>query len=137
MYGCESWQIKKAEYQRIDDVELWCWRTFLRVCWTGHMSLVIANTLFQPHKKTLCVDITGCSIPKSDLLYILCSQRWKISIHSAKTRPGPDCGSDHKLLNTKFRLKLKKVGKTTRSLRHDINQIPYDYIVEVTNRLRD
>ena len=53
--------------------------------------------------------------------YILCSQRWRSSIQSAKTRPGTDCGSDHELLIDKFRLKLKKVGKTTRSLRYDIS----------------
>ena len=58
------------------------------------------------------------------------------SIQSAKTRPGADCGSDHELLTAKFRLKLKKVGKTTRPFRHDINQIPYDYTVEVTNRFK-
>ena len=67
--------------------------------------------------------------------YILCSQRWRSSIQSAKTRPGADCGSDHELI-TKFRLKLKKVGKTTRSFRYDLNQIPYDYTVEVRNRLK-
>ena len=55
---------------------------------------------------------------------------------SAKTRPGADCGSDHKLLITKFRLKLKKVGKTTRPLRCDLNQIPYDYTVEMMNRFK-
>ena len=53
-----------------------------------------------------------------------------------KTRPGADCGSDYKLLITKFRLKLKKVGKTTRPFRYDLNQIPYDYIVEVGNRFK-
>ena len=62
-----------------------------------------------------------------------CSQRWRSSIQSAKTRPGPDCGSDHELLIDKFRLKLKKVEKTTRPFRYDINQIPYDYRVEVRN----
>ena len=54
----------------------------------------------------------------------------------SKTRPGADCGSDHKLLIAKFRLKLKKVRKTTRSFRYDINQIPYDYTVEVMNRFK-
>ena len=54
----------------------------------------------------------------------------------AKTRPGADCGSDHELLIAKFRLKLKKVGKTTRLFRYDLNQIPYDYTVEVTNRFK-
>ena len=52
------------------------------------------------------------------------------------TRPGADCGSDHELLIAKFRLKLKKVGKTTRPFRYDLNQIPYDYTVEVTNRFK-
>ena len=51
------------------------------------------------------------------------------SIQSAKTRPGADCGSDHELLIAKFRLKLKKGGKTTRPFRYDLNQIPYDYTV--------
>ena len=68
--------------------------------------------------------------------YILCSQRWRSSIQPAKTRPGAHCGSDHEPLIAKFRLKLKKVGKTTRPFRYDLNQIPYDYTVEVTNRLQ-
>ena len=58
------------------------------------------------------------------------------SIQSAKTRLGADCGSDHELLIAKFRLKLKKVGKTTRPFRYDLNQILYDYTVEVTNRCK-
>ena len=53
-----------------------------------------------------------------------------------KTRPGADCGSDHELLFAKFRLKFKKVGKVTRPFRYDLNQIPYDYAVEVTNRFK-
>ena len=68
--------------------------------------------------------------------YSLCSQRWRSSIQSAKTRLGADCGSDHELLIVKFRLKLKKVGKTTRPFRYDLNQIPCDYTVEVTNRFK-
>ena len=59
-----------------------------------------------------------------------------ISIQSAKPRLGADCGSDHELLTAKFRLKLKKVGKTTRPFRYDLNQIPYDYTVELTNRFQ-
>ena len=54
-----------------------------------------------------------------------------------KRRLGADCGSDHELLTAKFRLKLKKVGETTRPFRYDLNQIPCDYTVEVRNRLRD
>ena len=63
------------------------------------------------------------------MLYTLCT------IQSAKKRPGADCGSDHEFLTVKIRHKLKKVGKTTRPFRHDLNQIPY-YTVEVTNRLK-
>ena len=58
------------------------------------------------------------------------------SIQSAQTRLGADCGSDHELFIAKFRPKLKKVGKITRPLRYDLNQIPYDYTVEVTNRFK-
>ena len=68
--------------------------------------------------------------------YILCSQRWRSSIQSVKTRPEADCGSDHELLIAKFRLKLKKVGTTTRPFRYDLNQIPNNYTVGVTNRFK-
>ena len=71
-----------------------------------------------------------CAIP---FPYILCSQRWRSSIQSAKTRLGARCGSSHELLIAKFRLKLKKVGETTRLFRYDLNQICYNYTVEVTN----
>ena len=54
----------------------------------------------------------------------------------SKNKMGADCGSDHKLLIAKFRLKLKKVGKTIEPFRYDLNQIPYDYTVEVTNRFK-
>ena len=73
---------------------------------------------------------------KIRLIIILCSQRWRSSIQSAETRLGADCGSDHELLIAKFRLKLKKVGKTTRPFKYDLNQIPYDYTVEVRNRFK-
>ena len=59
--------------------------------------------------------------------------KWRCSIQSAKTRPGADYGSDHEFLIAKFRLKLKKVGKTTRPFRYGLNQIPYNYTVKVTN----
>ena len=71
---------------------------------------------------------------KSD--YILCSRRGRSSIQSSKTRMGAHYGSDHELLISKFRLKLKKVGKTTRPFSYDLKQIPYDYTVEVTNRFK-
>ena len=62
--------------------------------------------------------------------------RWRSSTQSAKTRPGADCGSDHELLIAKFRLQLKKVGKTTKPFRYDLNQISYDYTVEVRNTFK-
>ena len=72
---------------------------------------------------------------KSFFKYIII-KRWKSSIQSAKTRPGADCGSDHELVIAKFRLKLKKIRKTTRPFRYDLNQIPYDYPLEVRNRFK-
>ena len=57
-------------------------------------------------------------------------------LYRQQTRPGADCGSDHEFLIAKFRLKLKKVGTTTRPFRYDLNQIPYDYTVEVRNRFK-
>ena len=86
-------------------------------------TLVIANTLFQQHKRQLDTW-TSHGQYWNQIDYILCSQRWRSSIRSAKTRPGADCGSDQELLIAKFRLKLKKVGKTTRPFRYDLNQIP-------------
>ena len=68
--------------------------------------------------------------------YILCSQRWRSSIQSTKIRQGADCGSDHELLIAKLRLKLKKAGKTTRPFMYVLNEIPYDYTVEVRNRFK-
>ena len=99
-------------------------------------ALVIANTLFQQHKTRLYTWTSPDGQHRNQTDYILCSQRWRSSIQSAKTRPGADCGSDHELLIAKFRLKLKKVGKTTRPFRYDLNQIPYNYTVEMTNRFK-
>ena len=99
-------------------------------------ALVIANTLFQQHKRRLSTWTSPDGQHRNQIDYILCSQRWKSSIESAKTRLGADCGSDHELLIAKFRLKLKKIGKTTRPFRYDLNQIPYDYTVEVRNRFK-
>ena len=97
--------------------------------------MVIANTLFQ-HKRQLYTWTSPDGQYQNQIDYILCSQRWRSSIQSAKTIPGADCGSDNELLIAKFRLKLKKVGKTTRSFRYELNQIPYDYTVEVRNRCK-
>ena len=96
-------------------------------------ALVIANTLFQQHKRRLYTWTSPDGQYKNQIYYILCSQRWRSSIQSAKTRLGADCGSDHEPLIAKFNVKLKKVGKTTRPFRYDLNQIPYVYTVEVTN----
>ena len=96
----------------------------------------MANTLFQQHKRSLYTWTSPDGQYQNQIDYILCSQRWRSSIQSAKTRPGADCGSDHELLIAKFKLKLKKVGKITRPFRYDLNQIPYDYTVEVTNRFK-
>ena len=99
-------------------------------------SLVIENTLLQQHNRRLYTWTSPDGQYQNQIGYILCSQRWKSSIQSAKTRPGADCGSHHELLIAKFRLKLKRVGKTTRPFRYDLNQIPYDYTLEVINRFQ-
>ena len=98
---------------------------------TGHSKYPLPTI----QEKSLHMDITRWSSLKSEWLYSLQS-KWRSSIQSAKTRPGADCGSDHELLIDKFRLKLNKVGKTTRPFRYDLNQIHYDYTVEVRNRFK-
>ena len=99
-------------------------------------ALVIANTLFQQHKRRLCTWTSPDDQYQNQTDYILCSQRCRSSIQSGKKRLGADCGSDHELLIAKFRLKLEKVWKTTRPFRNDLNQIPYNYTVEVRNRFK-
>ena len=98
--------------------------------YTGHSKHPLPTT----QEKTLHMDITRQSIPKSD--YIPCSQRWRSSIQSANTRPGAECGSDLQLLIVKFRPKLKKVGKTTRPFKYDLNQITNDYTMDARNRFK-
>ena len=89
---------------------------------TGHSKHPLPAT----QGKTLNMGITeGQHWNQID--YILCRQRWKSSIQSAKTRPRADYGSEHELLTAKLRLKLKKVGKTTRPFRYDLNQIPFEW----------
>ena len=88
-------------------------------------------------EKTLHMDITRWSTLKSDWLCSLQPKKEKLyTVSKNKTRLGADCGSDHELLIAKFRLKLKKVGKTTEPFRYNLNQISYDYAVEVTNRFK-
>ena len=99
-------------------------------------ALFIANTCFQQHKRRLYIWTSSNGQHRNQIDYILCSQKWRSSIQSAKTRPGADCGSDHELLIAKFRQKLKKVGKSTRQLRYGLNQIPCDYTVEVANKCK-
>ena len=101
-----------------------------------YLTLVIANTLFQQHKRRLYTWTSPDGQHQNQIDYILCSQRWRSSIQSTNTRPEAHCGSDHEMLITKFRLKLKKVGKTARPFRYDLNQIPFDYTVEVRNRFK-
>ena len=96
-------------------------------------ALVRANTFFQQPKRRLYTWTSPDGQHRNQTDYILCRQRWRSSIQSAKTKPGVDCGSDHELLIAKCRLKLKKVGKTTRPFRYDLNQISYDYTVKVKN----
>ena len=98
--------------------------------------LVIANTFFQQHKRRLYTWTSPDGQHQNQIDYILCSQRWRSSTQSTRTRLGADCSSDHEFLIAKFRLKLKKVGKTTRPFRYDLNQIPYDHTVEVRNRFK-
>ena len=99
-------------------------------------ALVITSSLFQQHKRRLYTWTSPDGQYQNQTDYILCSQRWRSSIQTTKTRPGADCGSDHELLLAKLRLKLKKVGKTARPFTYDLNQIPYDYTVEVRTRFK-
>ena len=99
-------------------------------------ALAIENTLFQQHKRRLYTWTSPDGQYQNQIDYILCSRIWRSSIQSAKTRPGADCDSYHELLIAKFRIKFKKVGKTTRPFKYVLNQIPYDYTVEITNRFK-
>ena len=90
-------------------------------------TLVIANTIFEQHKRRLYTWTSPDGQYQNQIDYILCSQRWRSSIQSAKIRPGTGCGSDHEFHIVKFRLKLKKVGKTTRPFSYDLNRSTYNY----------
>ena len=101
--------------------QIWPWSTEWRrarlIEFCQENALVLANTLFQQHKRRLYTWMSPDGQQWIQIDYILCSQRWKSSIQSAKTRLGADCGSDHGLAIAKFRLKLEKVGKTSRPFR--------------------
>ena len=99
------------------------------------MEVVIV--FFQQHKRRLYTWTLPDGQHRNQIDYILCSQRRRSPIQSAKIRLGADCGSDHELFIAKFKLKLRKVGKTTRPFRYDLNQIPHDYTVKVRNRFKD
>ena len=95
------------------------------------------KTLFQQHERQLYTWTSPDGQYQNQIDYILWSQRWRSSTQSAKTRPGADYVSDHELLTAKFMLKLKKVGIINRPFRYDLNQVHYDYIIEVRNRFKD
>ena len=82
------------------------------------------------------MDITRWWIPKTRLIIFFAAKDGEALYSQRKNKPGADCGSDHELLIAKFRLKLKKVGKTTRPFRYDLHQIPYHYTVEMTDRFK-
>ena len=105
----------------------------LQGAWVQSLVLELRSPM---HKRRLYTWTSPDGQHQNQIDCILCGQIWRSSIQSAKTRPGADCGSDHELLIAKFRLKLKKVGKTTRPFRYDLNQVPYDYTVEVRNRFK-
>ena len=88
----------------------------------------------QQHKRGLYTWTSPDGQYQNQIDYILCSQIWRSSIQLAKTRLEADCDSGRELLINKFRFKLKKVGETTRPFRYDLNQITYDYTVEVRNK---
>ena len=96
----------------------------------------MADTLFQQHERGHFTWTSPEGQYWNQTDYIFCNRRWRISVQSAKTRLGADCGSDHELLIAKFRRILKKVRKTTRPFRYGLNQIPYNYTVEMTNRFK-
>ena len=125
VYSCHLFLIASASVRSIP---------FLSFCQEN--ALAIANTLFQQHKRRLYTWRSPDGQHQNQIDYILCRQRWRSSIQLVRTRQGADCDSDHELLIAKFRLKLKKVGKTTRPFRYDLNKVPYDYTVEVTNRFK-
>ena len=97
--------------------------------------LVIANTFFQQHKRRLYTWTSPDGQHQNQIDYILAAQDGE-AVYNQQKQDRELTGSDHELLIAKFRLKLKKVGKTTRPYRYDLNQTPFDYTVEVRNRFK-
>ena len=133
-----EWKTRNQELPGV--TQIWPWRTewsrakanrVLPREYTGH-----SKHRLRQNKRRLYMWTSPGSQYWNQIDYILSGQRWRSSIQSAKTRQGTDCGSDHELLIAKFRLKLKKIGITTRPFRYDLNQIPYNYTVEVRNRFK-
>ena len=109
-----EWKSRKSR-NNWSNSQIWPWSTeWSKAKANGVLkenALIIANTLFQQHKRRLYTWPSPDGQYQNQIDYIPCSQRWRSSIQSAKTRPGADCGTDHELLIAKFRLKLKKVWK--------------------------
>ena len=100
-------------------------------------TLVIANTVFQQHKRRLYTWTSPNGQYRTQTDYIFCSFRWRSSLQLSKTRLAADCGSDHELLIPTFKLKLKNIEETTRPFRYNLNQIPYDYTEEVKKKEKE
>ena len=121
------------------DIQQDCWAALRKLSGQTVQPFKASNpksnpkSLIQQYKRRLYTWTSPDGQHRNQIDCILCSQRWRSTIQSAKTRQGADCCSDQELLIAKFRLKLKKAGKTTRPFRYDLNQIPYDYTVEVRN----
>ena len=98
--------------------------------------MVITNTPFQQHKRRLFTWTSPDGQYRNQIDHILWSFIWRSPIQSAKARPGSYCGSDHELAIAKFSLKLKKIWKISRPFRYELNQIPCNYTVDMTNRFK-
>ena len=136
-----NWKQWPSVDMSIDENNVWCYKEQYCIgTWDVKFMNQVKLKVVKQEMARVNTDILGISKLKWPVLkttdHILCSWRWRNSVQSAKTRPGADCGSDHELLIKKFRLKLKKVGKTTRPFRYDWNQSAYNYTVEVTNSFK-
>ena len=129
----------KALVQPMKQKQMFFWNSlvFSMIQWMLAIWSLVPLPFLKPAWTSGISRFTYCWNLAWRILSITLLACWRSCILSTKTRPGTDCGSDHELLIAKFRLKLKKVGKTTRPFRYDLSQIPCDYTVEMRNRLRD